>query len=154
MSGPFAALLGSLQTMWTDRSGATAIAGAPCSAAVAAVFTRTLAGLKLSPLEEFVKKTSVPVVEPPHPEYARYTTPSEPMAMDDWPPWYPGAWSTRTIAPKYGAAGPAAAGVAMTPRRATATRAIMIGRTNIALNPRALGGRSMTRALLRSPPFA
>src|SRR5436190_1651878 len=69
----------------------------------ASSFTRK-GTVQLRPLEDFVKKTSVPVVEPPHPEYARYTTPSEPMAMDDWPPWYPGAWSTRTIAPKYGAA--------------------------------------------------
>src|SRR5206468_13103142 len=119
----------------------------------ASSFTRK-GTVQLRPLEDFVKKTSVPVVEPPHPEYARYTTPSEPMAMDDWPPWYPGAWSTRTIAPKYGAAGPAAAGVAMTPRSATATRAIMIGRRNIGLKPRAFGGRSLTRARLRSARFA
>src|SRR5439155_14003097 len=124
--------------------------GSVCAVPPASSLTRS-GTVQVRPLEDFVKKTSVPVVEPPHPEYARYTTPSEPMAMDDWPPWYPGAWSTRTIAPKYGAAGPAAAGVAITPRRATATRAIRIGRTNIAWNPRELGDRSMTRALLRSP---
>src|SRR5947208_11248978 len=73
--------------------------------------------------------------------------------MDDWPPWYPGAWSTWTIEPKYGAAGAAAAGVATMPGRARATRANTIGRTKVALDPRELGDRSMVRALLRSPPF-
>src|SRR5439155_25785699 len=92
----------------------------------ASSFTRK-GTVQLRPLEDFVKKTSVPVVEPPHPEYARYTTPSEPMAMDDWPPWFPRAWPTRTFGPKYGAAGPAAAGVAMTRRRAPATGASMTG---------------------------
>src|SRR5207302_10620926 len=73
--------------------------------------------------------------------------------MDDWPPWYPGAWSTWTIEPKYGAAGAAAAGVATMPRRARATRANTIGRTKVALDLRELGDRSMVRALLRSHPF-
>src|SRR5438046_10572428 len=133
--------------------GSRVSVGAVCTVPPASSLTRS-GTVQVRPLEDFVKKTSVPVVEPPHPEYARYTTPSEPRGIDDWPPWYPGAWSSRTIGAKDGAAGPAAAGVAMTPRRATATRAIMIGRTNIALNPRAFGGRSMTRALLRTPPFA
>src|SRR5438034_734396 len=140
MSGPFAGVRVSVHTAWMrcGFTGSTAMDGSVWAFVVMSMFTRTF-GEKLAP----------PVVD-----FEKYTSPSEPMAMDDWPPWYPGAWSTRTIAPKYGAAGPAAAGVAMTPRRATATRAIMIGRTNIALNPRAFGGRSMTRALLRSPPFA
>src|SRR5438046_2247573 len=133
--------------------GSRVSVGAVCTVPPASSLTRS-GTVQVRPLEDFVKKTSVPVVEPPHPEYARYTTPSEPIAMDDWPPWYPGAWSTCTIEPKYGAAGAAAAGVATMPRRARATRANTIGRTKVALDPRELGDRSMVRALLRSHPFA
>ena len=35
-----AAFRGSVHTTYTDRSGATAIAGSPCSAATASLFTR------------------------------------------------------------------------------------------------------------------
>ncbi len=48
MSVARAAFRGSVHTAYTERSGATAIAGSPCSAATASLFRRWL-GLKLSP---------------------------------------------------------------------------------------------------------
>ena len=49
MSEPRAPFRGSVHTAYTERSEATAIAGSPCSAATASLFTRWL-GLKLSPV--------------------------------------------------------------------------------------------------------
>src|SRR5207244_5375805 len=98
--------------------------------AVASLFTRT-GGIQVRPFDDFVKKTSVPVVGPAQPAKARYATPSEPTAMEGFPAVYAGAWVIITFGPKCGVAGAAPARGMETPRTADARRATTARKRNV-----------------------
>src|SRR2546430_17596868 len=87
--------------------------------AVASLFTRT-GGIQVRPFDDFVKKTSVPVVGPAQPAKARYSTPSEPTAIEGFVAVYAGASVIITFGPNGGGAGAAPAPGLNTPRKAHA----------------------------------
>src|SRR2546422_6412322 len=98
--------------------------------AVASLFTRT-GGSQVRPFDDFVKKTSVPVVGPAQPANARYATPSEPTAMEGFPAVYAGACVIITFGPKCGVAGAAPTTGLNTPRMADARSAPTATKRNV-----------------------
>src|SRR3989442_7013531 len=80
----------------------TKIEGSACAAPPTSLFTRNGADHVRPPSEDFEKKMSCWVVDPPQPPYARYRTPAPSIASEGWYETYAGGSVTRVFGPNQG----------------------------------------------------
>src|SRR2546422_4024837 len=128
--------------------------GSTWMAPPASLFTRNGADHVRPPSRDFEKKTSAPVVDPPHPPYARYRTPFPSAAIEGWYAVYAGGAFTIVFGPNHGAvAGAAGTGIAK-----ARTPAAMKANTRLATSvrdakvTRCMGSRDIAPRLRLEPP--